>query len=239
MDLLCSSRSPIGVLNPCGHIFHQQCFTAWEKTIRQKHDATSNSFNTNRNRDFLVKCPTSCNPKACSKNRFIPIYLDLESFVIDDDDDNDDDDDDSSDDDDDDVIAVIAVIAVDDVGELCNINQENKKTDEYERSFSEDANSNLQAPITILTDQARANDGNDDIIDLSFSKSEDELDDNGDSGLILSPHKVTKHNQDMTLLSRSNQNLVPSLQTSRHHQQRKHHQHQNQLMLPPKQKLRN
>ena len=72
---LCSSISPIGVVNPCGHVFHRECYKQWENTNKQRQ---RNSPLQNRS-NVQVKCPT-CN--TMSKG-FIGMYLNLKSFNVD------------------------------------------------------------------------------------------------------------------------------------------------------------
>ena len=78
---LCSSISPIGVVNPCGHLFHKECYKQWENTNKQRQ---RNSTRQNR-RNVQVKCPT-CN--TMSKG-FIGMYLNLESLNVEHDSDSD------------------------------------------------------------------------------------------------------------------------------------------------------
>ena len=91
-EILCSSHSQIGVINPCGHVFHKECYSKWENEQRKRHKCLGHRDYS----ELKVKCPT-CNTKA---KGFIGMYLNLESLIVGDNDDESDDSDDNDDDDD-------------------------------------------------------------------------------------------------------------------------------------------
>ncbi len=75
-DLLCSSQSPIGVVNSCGHVFHKGCFHQWEETNRNRHQRSRDYWNDDDDESVIVKCPT-CNSHS---KGFIQIYLNLSNL---------------------------------------------------------------------------------------------------------------------------------------------------------------
>lgn len=72
-DLLCSSQSPIGIINSCGHVFHKGCFNQWEETNRKRQQRSRDYWD---DEDVIVKCPT-CNSHS---KGFIQIYLNLSNL---------------------------------------------------------------------------------------------------------------------------------------------------------------
>ena len=71
-------HSNIGVITPCGHAFHRDCFRALkqnaEKNQQDSDDGSDSSSNNNNNSGKLPRCPV-CKGKS---KKFIDVYLTFE-----------------------------------------------------------------------------------------------------------------------------------------------------------------